>query len=59
MKANSSIGTKVVYYLDDDPTPYLIKLNIDSSNVTFGDVKDQFVKSNCKCFFKSLDPDFG
>jgi hypothetical protein len=59
LMAKQDCETKVVYYLDEHTTPYLVRLHADPCNVTLGDVKGLFVKSNCKCFFKSLDPDYG
>uniref|UniRef100_A0A5K3EGX9 DIX domain-containing protein n=1 Tax=Mesocestoides corti TaxID=53468 RepID=A0A5K3EGX9_MESCO len=52
-------GTRVIYYVDEEDTPYLVKLNAPSDSVTLGDFKLALNKPNCKYFFKSIDDDFG
>jgi segment polarity protein dishevelled len=51
--------TKIVYYLDEQDTPYLIKLNKPIGSVTLKDFKNALNKHNFKFFFKSMDDDFG
>lgn len=53
--------TKVIYYIDDESTPYLVKISLPSSQVTLKDFKMVINKqnSNYKYFFKSVDADFG
>ena len=51
--------TKIIYYLDDEPIPYRIKISVDPQSITLADIKRVLVRSNCKYFFKSLDADFG
>lgn len=53
--------TKVIYYIDDESTPYLVKIFLPSSQVTLKDFKMVINKqtSNYKYFFKSVDADFG
>jgi len=51
--------TKVIYYIDDEETPYLMKIPVSSSKVTLGDFKAQVKKPNHKYFFKSMDEDVG
>ncbi|XP_065889506.1 segment polarity protein dishevelled homolog DVL-3-like isoform X2 [Dysidea avara] len=51
--------TKVIYYIDDEETPYLMKIPVPSSKVTLGDFKAQVKKPNHKYFFKSMDEDVG
>lgn len=52
--------TKVVYYVGDQDTPYLVKVPVDQANITLGDFKrciDR--KQNFKYFFQSYDEDYG
>ncbi len=51
--------TKVIYYVDEEETPYLVKLTSPADSVTLGDFKNALNKPNCKFFFKSVDDDFG
>ncbi|KFD49491.1 hypothetical protein M513_09602 [Trichuris suis] len=51
--------TKVVYHIDEEPTPYLIKLSVASSQVTLGHFKSALNRPNFKYFFKAVDDDFG
>ena len=53
--------TKVIYHIDEEETPYLVKLNKPPTEVTLADFKSgspvHFHKF--KFFFKSKDDDFG
>jgi segment polarity protein dishevelled len=51
--------TKIIYHLDEQDTPYLVKLNIPPSKVTLKDFKNALNRQNYKYFFKSMDDDFG
>uniref|UniRef100_A0A672SXX6 Dishevelled segment polarity protein 3 n=1 Tax=Sinocyclocheilus grahami TaxID=75366 RepID=A0A672SXX6_SINGR len=51
--------TKIIYHLDEQDTPYLIKLPIPAESVTLVDFKNVLNKPNYKFFFKSMDDDFG
>ena len=53
--------TKVIYHIDDETTPYLVKIPMPSSAVTLRDFKVVLNKQNLnyKYFFKSMDADFG
>ncbi|XP_068159957.1 segment polarity protein dishevelled [Drosophila tropicalis] len=53
--------TKVIYHIDDETTPYLVKIPIPSAQVTLKDFKMVLNKqnNNYKYFFKSMDADFG
>ncbi|XP_067276536.1 segment polarity protein dishevelled homolog DVL-3 isoform X3 [Pseudorasbora parva] len=51
--------TKIIYHLDEQETPYLIKLPIPAESVTLADFKNVLNKPNYKFFFKSMDDDFG
>uniref|UniRef100_A0A673C6N2 Dishevelled segment polarity protein 3a n=1 Tax=Sphaeramia orbicularis TaxID=375764 RepID=A0A673C6N2_9TELE len=51
--------TKIIYHLDDQETPYLVKLSVPADKVTLGDFKNVLKKPNYKFFFKSMDDDFG
>uniref|UniRef100_A0A1W7RHW6 Segment polarity protein dishevelled DVL-1 n=1 Tax=Agkistrodon contortrix contortrix TaxID=8713 RepID=A0A1W7RHW6_AGKCO len=54
--------TKIIYHIDEEETPYLVKLPVSPEKVTLADFKN--VLSNrpvhsYKFFFKSMDQDFG
>uniref|UniRef100_A0A336KBN2 CSON004982 protein n=1 Tax=Culicoides sonorensis TaxID=179676 RepID=A0A336KBN2_CULSO len=53
--------TKAIYHIDDETTPYLVKISLPSSEVTLKDFKLVLNKQNVnyKYFFKSYDPEFG
>ncbi|RXM30838.1 Segment polarity protein dishevelled-like DVL-3, partial [Acipenser ruthenus] len=51
--------TKIIYHIDDQETPYLVKLPIPADRVTLADFKNVLNKPNYKFFFKSMDDDFG
>ncbi|KAF8792422.1 segment polarity protein dishevelled homolog DVL-3-like isoform X1 [Argiope bruennichi] len=51
--------TKIIYHIDDEDTPYLVKLSIPPDRVTLGDFKNVLNRPNYKFFFKSMDDDFG
>lgn len=53
--------TKVIYHIDEETTPYLIKISLPSDIVTLKDFKTILNKqnSNYKYFFKSMDVDYG
>ncbi len=51
--------TKVIYYIDEEETPYLMKISQNPSKVTLADFKGQLNRSYQKFFFKSVDDDFG
>jgi len=51
--------TKIIYHLDDQDTPYLVKLPIASDKVTLFDLKNALNRPNSKYYFKSMDDDFG
>lgn len=53
--------TRVVYHIDDEETPYLVKLNVPPTQVTLADFKNalNLPRINYKFFFKSMDDDFG
>ena len=58
----SSDETKIIYYIDDEETPYLVKLPVGHSSVTLADFKAVLslpLRPKYKFFFKSLDDDFG
>ncbi|XP_028276072.1 segment polarity protein dishevelled homolog DVL-3-like [Parambassis ranga] len=52
-------GTRVIYHLEDQDTPYLIRINVPAQRVTLADFKQVLNKPNVKFFFKSVDDDFG
>ncbi|XP_040902162.1 segment polarity protein dishevelled homolog DVL-3 [Toxotes jaculatrix] len=52
-------GTRVIYHLEDQETPYLIRINVPPQRVTLADFKQVLNKPNVKFFFKSVDDDFG
>jgi len=49
----------VIYHIDDEDTPYLVKLPVGPEKVTLGDFKNVLNRPNFKFFFKSMDDDFG
>lgn len=53
--------TKVIYHIDDETTPYLVKIPVSATQVTLKDFKMVLNKQSCnyKYFFKSMDADFG
>ncbi|CAG9815190.1 unnamed protein product [Phaedon cochleariae] len=51
--------TKVIYHIDDEETPYLVKIPISKDKVTLSDFKNVLNRPNYKFFFKSMDDDFG
>ncbi|KAM8839413.1 segment polarity protein dishevelled homolog DVL-3a isoform 1-T1 [Synchiropus picturatus] len=51
--------TKIIYHLDDQETPYLVKVPVAADKVTLADFKNVLKKPNYKYFFKSMDDDFG
>lgn len=62
IRRGSAMGeTKAIYHIDDETTPYLVKIPLPSSDVTLKDFKSVLnkVNANYKFFFKSYDPEFG
>ncbi|KAL8188170.1 UNVERIFIED_CONTAM: hypothetical protein K2H54_062393 [Gekko kuhli] len=55
----ASAETKIIYHLDDQETPYLVKLPVAAERVTLGDFKALLNRPNYKFYFKSMDDDFG
>lgn len=51
--------TKIIYHIDEEETPYLVKIPIAAENITLLDFKQVLNKPNYKFFFKSMDQDFG
>ncbi|KAI5629685.1 segment polarity protein dishevelled-like DVL-3 [Silurus asotus] len=51
--------TKIIYHLDDQETPYLVKVPVPAEEVTLAHFKQVLNKPNYKFFFKSMDDDFG
>ncbi|KAF6726443.1 Segment polarity dishevelled-like protein DVL-3 [Oryzias melastigma] len=51
--------TRVIYHLEEQDTPYLIRLGVPAHSVTLGDFKHALNKPNSKFYFKSVDDDFG
>lgn len=51
--------TKIIYHIDEEETPYLVKIPISSEEITLLDFKQVLNKPNYKFFFKSMDQDFG
>lgn len=51
--------TKIIYHIDEEETPYLVKLIIPPDEVTLADFKNVLNRPNYKFFFKSMDDDFG
>jgi segment polarity protein dishevelled len=51
--------TKIIYHIDDEENPYIVKLTIAPERVTLADFKNVLNRPNYKFFFKSMDDDFG
>lgn len=51
--------TKIIYHIDEEETPYLVKIPIAAESITLLDFKQVLNKPNYKFFFKSMDQDFG
>lgn len=51
--------TKIIYHIDEEETPYLVKIPIAAEEITLLDFKLVLNKPNYKFFFKSMDQDFG
>ena len=51
--------TKVIYYVDEEETPYMMKINSSPSKVTLADFKEQLNRPYHKFFFKAVDDDVG
>ena len=51
--------TKVIYHLDEQDTPYLMKMPLPADRLTLLDLKTALNKPTYKYFFKSVDDDFG
>uniref|UniRef100_A0A8C3SDL3 DIX domain-containing protein n=1 Tax=Chelydra serpentina TaxID=8475 RepID=A0A8C3SDL3_CHESE len=51
--------TKVIYHLDEEETPYLVKIPVPAERITLGHVKAALSRPGAKYFFKSMDQDFG
>nr|XP_033780539.1 segment polarity protein dishevelled homolog DVL-2 [Geotrypetes seraphini] len=51
--------TKVIYHLDEEETPYLVKIPVPAERITLLDFKQVLNRPSCKYFFKSMDQDFG
>jgi len=45
--------TKVIYYVDGQETPYLVKVPVAADEVTLGDLKTVLKKYNYRYFFKA------
>ncbi|XP_060794358.1 segment polarity protein dishevelled homolog DVL-1 [Neoarius graeffei] len=54
--------TKIIYHIDEEETPYLVKLAVSPDKVTLSDFKNVLSNrpvNSYKFFFKSMDQDFG
>ncbi|KAF8360194.1 mig-5, partial [Pristionchus pacificus] len=49
--------TKVFYYLNDEPTPYVEIIHVGAESVTLGHFKRSFTRKGFKYYGKLLDPD--
>lgn len=59
--ANASVPreTKVIYHVDDEDTPYMMKIPKPPGEVTLADFKAQLNRPAAKFFFKSKDEEVG
>ncbi|KAM6977189.1 segment polarity protein dishevelled homolog DVL-1-like isoform 2-T2 [Aplochiton taeniatus] len=54
--------TKIIYHIDEEETPYLVKISVSPEKVTLADFKNVLNNrpvNSYKFFFKSMDQDFG
>ncbi|XP_068561385.1 segment polarity protein dishevelled homolog DVL-3 isoform X1 [Cebidichthys violaceus] len=51
--------TRVIFHLEDQETPYLIRINVPAQRVTLADFKHVLNKPNMRFFFKSVDDEIG
>ena len=52
--------TKVIYHVDEEETPYLVKVGVPPDSVTLGDLRAVLrQRHNYKYFFKKNMPDIG
>ncbi|KAM9732774.1 segment polarity protein dishevelled homolog DVL-3-like [Menidia menidia] len=51
--------TRVIYHLQDQDTPYLVRLRVPAQRATLAHVKQVLNKPNLRFFFKNVDQDFG
>ena len=53
--------TRIIYHIDDEDTPYAVKLPIALNEIRLRDFKSvlSIPRPNYKYFFKSHDDDFG
>ena len=51
--------TKIIYHIDGEDTPYLVKIPLPPESVTLADFKAAVNKPNFKYYFKQMDADFG
>ncbi|XP_055022579.1 segment polarity protein dishevelled homolog DVL-3-like [Boleophthalmus pectinirostris] len=51
--------TRVIYHLEDQHTPYLVRIGVPAQRVTLLDVKNALNKPHARFFFRSEDRDFG
>lgn len=50
----------MIYHLDEEETPYLVKIPVPAERITLGDFKSVLQRpAGAKYFFKSMDQDFG
>ncbi|KAM4689971.1 segment polarity protein dishevelled homolog DVL-2 [Rhinophrynus dorsalis] len=51
--------TKVIYHLDEEETPYLVKVPVPAQEIRLRDFKAALGRGHAKYFFKAMDQDFG
>ncbi|XP_072006214.1 segment polarity protein dishevelled homolog DVL-2 isoform X2 [Engystomops pustulosus] len=51
--------TKVIYHLDEEETPYLVKVPVPAADIRLRDFKAALGRGHAKYFFKAMDQDFG
>lgn len=57
--ASMAEETRVIYHLEDQDTPYLVRIGVPAQRVTLADFKQVLNRPHAKFFFKSVDDDFG
>ncbi|KAM6933607.1 segment polarity protein dishevelled homolog DVL-3-like [Xenentodon cancila] len=51
--------TRVIYHLEEQDTPYLVRIGVPAQRVTLADFKTVLNRTNVRFFFKSVDEDVG
>ena len=58
-KSTEMEETKIIYYVDEEETPYLMKVSRPPAEVQLKDFKEQLNRAYQKFFFKAVDDEIG